>query len=59
MTYEEEKDYISARSDLLKAISSFQKLKREHQQQLLLEIVGSKAYASVWQAIQSMSHVQR
>lgn len=48
MTFEEEKDYKNALYDVLKAKDSIQKLKVEYQQQLLKELVGAEAYATLW-----------
>lgn len=48
MTFEEEKDYNNALHDVLKAKDSVQKLTVEYQQQLLKELVGAEAYASLW-----------
>lgn len=51
MTFEEEKDYNKAKLDVIKAMNSIQKLKPELREQLLKELVGVEAYASVWQAL--------
>lgn len=48
MTFEEEKDYNKAKFDAIKAKNSIQKLKPELREQLLKELVGAEAYASVW-----------
>lgn len=48
MTFEEEKDYNKAKLDVIKAMNSIQKLKPELREQLLKELVGAEAYASVW-----------
>lgn len=47
MTFEEEKDYNKAKLDVIKAMNSIQKLKPELREQLLKELVGAEAYASV------------
>lgn len=49
MTFEEEKDYNKAKFDAIKAKKSIQKLKPELREQLLKELVGAEAYASVWE----------
>ena len=49
MTFEEERDYNNAKFDAIKAKNSIQKLKPELREQLLKELVGAEAYASVWQ----------
>ena len=54
MTSEEARDYNSAKHDLIKALCSFQKLKSEYQQQLIREVAGAEAYATVWKAIHSL-----
>lgn len=54
MTSEEARDYNSAKHDLIKALCSFQKLKCEYQQQLIREVAGAEAYATVWKAIHSL-----
>lgn len=59
MTYEEEKDYISAKSDFLKAMRSFQKLKQKYKQQMVRELIEAEGYAAVWQAVQYMNNIQR
>lgn len=51
MTFEEEKDYNKAKLDVIKAMNSIQKLKPELREQLLKELVGAEAYASVWQIL--------
>ena len=51
MTFEEEKDYNNAKLDVIKAMNSIQKLKPELREQLLKELVGAEAYASVWQVL--------
>lgn len=51
MTFEEERDYNNAKFDAIKAKNSIQKLKPELQEQLLKELVGAEAYASVWQVL--------
>lgn len=48
MTFEEEKDYNNAKIDAIKAKNSIQKLKPELREQLLKELVGAGAYATVW-----------
>lgn len=48
MTFEEERDYNNAKIDAIKAKNSIQKLKPELREQLLKELVGAEAYASVW-----------
>lgn len=49
MTFEEERDYNNAKIDAIKAKNSIQKLKPELREQLLKELVGAEAYASVWE----------
>ena len=51
MTFEEERDYNNAKFDAIKAKNSIQKLKPELRKQLLKELVGAEAYASVWQVL--------
>ena len=51
MTFEEERDYNNAKFDAIKAKNSIQKLKPELREQLLKELVGAEAYASVWQVL--------
>lgn len=51
MTFEEERDYNNAKIDAIKAKNSIQKLKPELREQLLKELVGAEAYASVWQVL--------
>ena len=51
MTFEEERDYNNAKFDAIKAQNSIQKLKPELREQLLKELVGAEAYASVWQVL--------
>ena len=51
MTFEEERDYNNAKFDAIKAKNSIQKLKPELREQLLEELVGAEAYASVWQVL--------
>ena len=59
MTFEEERDYNNAKSDAIKAKNSIQKLKPELREQLLKELVGAEAYASVWEIFQQMNNIQR
>ena len=59
MTFEEEKDYNNAKLDVIKAKNSIQKLKPELREQLLKELVGAEAYASVWEIFQQMNNIQR
>ena len=59
MTFEEERDYNNAKFDAIKAKNSIQKLKPELREQLLKELVGAEAYASVWEIFQQMSNGQR
>lgn len=59
MTFEEEKDYNNAKLDVIKAMNSIQKLKPELREQLLKELVGAEAYASVWEIFQQMNNIQR
>lgn len=54
MTFEEERDYNNAKFDAIKAKNSIQKLKPELREQLLKELVGAEAYASVWQVLSRM-----
>lgn len=51
MTKEEEKDYISAKNDIMKALSSIKKLKPEQQKQLAEEIFGIELCASMLEII--------
>lgn len=51
VTFEEERDYNNAKFDAIKAKNSIQKLKPELREQLLKELVGAEAYASVWQVL--------
>ena len=51
MTFEEERDYNNAKFDASEAMRSIQKLKPELREQLLKELVGAEAYASVWQVL--------
>ena len=51
VTFEEERDYNNAKFDAIKAMRSIQKLKTELREQLLKELVGAEAYASVWQVL--------
>lgn len=51
MTFEEERDYNNAKFDAIKAKNLIQKLKPELREQLLKELVGAEAYASVWQVL--------
>lgn len=51
MTFEEGRDYNNAKFDAIKAKNSIQKLKPELREQLLKELVGAEAYASVWQVL--------
>ena len=51
VTFEEERDYNNAKFDAIKAMRSIQKLKPELREQLLKELVGAEAYASVWQVL--------
>ena len=59
MTFEEERDYNNAKIDAIKAMNSIQKLKPELREQLLKELVGAEAYASVWEIFQQMNNIQR
>ena len=59
MTFEEERDYNNAKIDAIKAENSIQKLKPELREQLLKELVGAEAYASVWEIFQQMNNIQR
>ena len=59
MTFEEERDYNNAKIDAIKAKNSIQKLKPELRAQLLKELVGAEAYASVWEIFQQMNNIQR
>ena len=59
MTCEEERDYNNAKIDAIKAKNSIQKLKPELREQLLKELVGAEAYASVWEIFQQMNNIQR
>ena len=59
MTFEEERDYNNAKFDTIKAKNSIQKLKPELREQLLKELVGAEAYASVWEIFQQMNNIQR
>ena len=47
MTFEEERDYNNAKIDAIKAKNSIQKLKPELREQLLKELVGAEAYATI------------
>ena len=51
VTFEEERDYNNAKFDAIKAMRSIQKLNPELREQLLKELVGAEAYASVWQVL--------
>lgn len=51
MTFEEERDYNNAKFDAIKAKNSIQKLKPELREQLLKELVGAEAYASLWRVL--------
>ena len=57
MTFEEDKN--NAKIDARKAKISIQKLKPELREQLLKELVGAEAYASVWEIFQQMNNIQR
>ena len=59
MTFEEERDYNNAKIDAIEAKNSIQKLKPELREQLLKELVGAEAYASVWEIFQQMNNIQR
>lgn len=59
MTFEEEKDYNNAKFDVIKAMHSIQKLKPKLQEQLLKELVGAEAYASMWQIFKRFNNDQR
>ena len=59
MTFVEERDYNNAKIDAIKAKNSIQKLKPELREQLLKELVGAEAYASVWEIFQQMNNIQR
>lgn len=59
MTFEEEREYNNAKFDAIKAKNSIQKLKPELREQLLKELVGAEAYASVWEIFQQMNNIQR
>ena len=59
MNFEEEKDYSNAKNDAIKAKNSIQKLKPELREQLLKELVGAEAYASVWQIFKQLNNGQR
>lgn len=59
MTFEEERDYNNAKIDAIKAKNSIQKLKPKLREQLLKELVGAEAYASVWEIFQQMNNIQR
>ena len=59
MTFEEERGYNNAKIDAIKAKNSIQKLKPELREQLLKELVGAEAYASVWEIFQQMNNIQR
>ena len=59
MTFEEERDYNNAKIDAIKAKNSIQKLKPELREQLLKELDGAEAYASVWEIFQQMNNIQR
>lgn len=59
MTDEDKKDYNNARFDLIKAKNSFQKLKPELREQLVKELVGAEAYASVCAILQQINNIQR
>ena len=59
MTFEEERDYNNAKFAAIKAKNSIQKLKPELREQLLKELVGAEAYASVWEIFQQMNNIQR
>ncbi len=47
MTFEEERDYNNAKFDAIKAKNSIQKLKPKLREQLLKELVGAEAYATI------------
>ena len=59
MTFEEERDYNNAKIDAIKAKNSIQKLKPELREQLLKELVGAEAYASMWQTFKQLCNGQR
>ena len=54
MTFEEERDYNTAKFDAIKAMKSVQKLKPELREQLVKELVGAEAYAAVLQILDWM-----
>lgn len=47
MTFEEERAYNNAKIDAIKAMKSVQKLKPELREQLVKELVGAEAYATI------------
>lgn len=59
MTFEEEKDYNNAKLDVIKAMNSIRKLKPEFREQLLKELVGAEAYASVWATLARYGLIKR
>lgn len=59
MTFEEEKDYNNAKIDATKAKNSIQKLKPELREQLVKELFGAEAYASVCAILQQINNIQR
>ena len=59
MTFEEEKDYNDAKLDVIKAMNSIRKLKPELREQLLKELVGAEAYASVWATLARYGLIKR
>lgn len=59
MTFEEEKDYNNAKLDVIKAMNSIRKLKPELREQLLKELVGAEAYASVWATLARYGFIKR
>lgn len=59
MTFEEEKDYNNAKLDVIKAMNSIRKLKPELREQLLKELVGAEAYASVWATLARYGLIKR
>ena len=59
MTFAEESDNNNAKIDAIKAKNSIQTRKPELREQLLKELVGAEAYASVWEIFQQMNNIQR
>ena len=59
MTFEEEKDYNNAKLDVIKAMNSIRKLKPELREQLLKELVGAEACASVWATLARYGLIKR